>query len=219
MRIGLLLGGAFGLARYIGRWRNTKDLDFFIMREQRDALVDVLNNEGFCDYYDEAPYDRSWIYRGIREGVVVDLIWTLPNHRTRVDATWFEHAVGLPMRGRTFQAVPAEELLWIKLYVLQRDRCDWPDLLNLLSAVSGELDWNRLIRRLGSDLPLLHSLLVLYNWLCPVRARSLPASLRERFQLPELPEDLGAPEVERAQLLDGRPWYAVLQPTDRAMQI
>ena len=28
--------------------------------------------------------------------------------------------------------LPPEELIWAKLYVLQRDRSDWPDILNLL---------------------------------------------------------------------------------------
>jgi hypothetical protein len=49
--IPLLLGGAFGLAAHTGRWRNTKDLDLYVLPEHHDRAVSVLNELGFEDYY------------------------------------------------------------------------------------------------------------------------------------------------------------------------
>ena len=41
-----LLGGGFALATYIGRWRNTKDIDFYIMQQDRDKAVEALSQGG-----------------------------------------------------------------------------------------------------------------------------------------------------------------------------
>src|ERR1700749_217319 len=49
--IRFLLGGGFALATYVGRWRNTKDIDFYIMHEDRDKAVEALSKAGFEDYF------------------------------------------------------------------------------------------------------------------------------------------------------------------------
>jgi hypothetical protein len=46
-----MLGGAFAMAAYTGRWRNTKDMDLFVLPSQRDAMVQLLTELGFQDYY------------------------------------------------------------------------------------------------------------------------------------------------------------------------
>src|SRR5579862_746197 len=38
-----MLGGGFALAAYTGRWRDTKDIDFYIRPEDREAAVQALN--------------------------------------------------------------------------------------------------------------------------------------------------------------------------------
>src|SRR5437762_923395 len=57
--VGCLLGGGFGLAAYTGRWRNTKDMDLYILPKDRERMVHVLTKAGFGDYYDTLPYDRG----------------------------------------------------------------------------------------------------------------------------------------------------------------
>src|SRR5215210_1712277 len=85
-----LLGGAFGLAAYTGRWRNTKDLDFFVLPSDKDKVVDALTKIGFEDYHSTLAYDRGWIYRAVRNDAIVDVIWQTPNRRTVVDEEWFQ---------------------------------------------------------------------------------------------------------------------------------
>src|SRR5437868_5167323 len=153
-----MIGGAFGLACHTGRWRNTKDLDLFVMPAHHEAFVDDLLKAGFIDYYDTLAYDRGWIFRAIYEDVIVDVIWDTPNRRTQVDEKWFEYAPRITLRGEELMGVPAEELLVLKSFVLQRDRCDWTDLINLLCFTAGSMDWNHVIERFGSELPLLRGL-------------------------------------------------------------
>jgi hypothetical protein len=211
-----ILGGAFGLAAYTGRWRNTKDMDFFVIASDKDRIVDALTKAGFEDYSATLAYDRGWIYRAVKNDVIVDTIWQTPNRRSQVDEEWFKRARPLRIRGESLLMIPAEELLAIKLYVLQRDRCDWPDLLNLLHAVGAELDWDHVLFRLQRERPLLGGLLQVFNWISPAKAAHLPENVRREFCL-EQPtfDDLSLAPEYRPGLIDSRPWFAALQPDDR----
>jgi hypothetical protein len=215
-----LLGGAFGLAGYTGRWRNTKDLDFFVLPSDKDKIIDALTKIEFEDYYSTLAYDRGWIYRAVRNDTIVDVIWQTPNRRTVVDEEWFKRGRPVVLRDEKLAVIPAEELLAIKLYVLQRDRCDWPDLINLLHCTCNALDWDHVLNRLGSDQPLLAGLLQVFNWVSPAEAKMIPGEIREKFCLPDITsEDLQVPDHERKMLLDSRPWFAAHQPSDRPLQL
>ena len=215
-----LLGGAFGLAAYTGRCRNTKDLDLFVHPREKDKVIDALTKAGFQDYYPTLAYDRGWIYRGIRDGVLVDVIWQTPNRRTEVDHQWFARARSITLRNEQLRVIPAEELLAIKVYVLQRDRCDWPDLINLLYASCGTLDWEHILSRMNGETPLINALLHVFNWVAPERARCLPNWLREKFHLHEsTPGERQLHTKTRVDLLDSRPWFAAFQPMDKPMQL
>lgn len=214
-----LLAGALALATYTGHWRNTKDVDVIIRGQDRERVVAALVRAGFEDYFERCAYDRSWIFRGWKNGVLFDVIWALPNHRVGIDEGWFAHSVPLQLRGRTFQTAPAEEIIRVKLYVMQRERCDWVDVLNVLAAAVERISWARLVERMGRDLPLLHGALAVFNWMCPARAQALPAWLRKQFALPRIEaEDLAATEERRVRLFDSRPWFALHQPTDQPLE-
>jgi hypothetical protein len=217
---GFLLGGAFGLAVYTGRLRNTKDLDLFVLPNERHAVIEALTKHGFEDFYERLPYDRGWIYRSMRDDTIVDVIWGMPNRRAEVDDLWFKYAKPIQIFEQSLYAISAEELLWIKLYVLQRDRCDWPDLINLLNATGPGLKWNRVLDRLADDAPLLRGLLSIFAWLCPARARELAPEVFRWLELP--PPNAGNTPVcdeWRIRLLDTRPWFAALQPSDAPMKL
>lgn len=215
-----VLGGAFGLAAYTGRWRNTKDLDFFVLPSDKDKVIDALTKAGFDDYHAKLAYDRGWIYRATKNEMLVDIIWQTPNRRNQVDEQWFKRERAVTLRDEPLAVLPAEELLAIKLYVLQRDRCDWPDLINLLYCTAGGMDWDHVLDRLGPDKPLLSGLLQVFNWVAPREAREIPERIRRMFHLPELTaEELAEPEQPRVAVLDSRTWFAAFQPTDKPMQL
>lgn len=217
--IRFLLGGGFGLAVYTGRWRNTKDIDFYILPRDREAMIAALSSKGFVDYFDQRPYDPGWIYRSIRNNIVVDIIWSMANRRAMVDALWFERAQSVVIRDETIQIVPAEELLWCKLYILQRDHCDWTDIFNLLYAVGPQLDWDHLLERVGADVPLLQAALTVFHWLCPNRAAAIPSRLRKILWVPKPKKAALECEPERIKLLDGRNWFAAFQPRDKYLEV
>src|SRR5260370_18242820 len=112
----------------------------------------------------------------------------MANYKNDVDDRWLTAGPEVTMRGEIFRLVPPEEMIWAKLYVMQKDRTDWPDVLNILYAQRKTLNWRHLLERLGEDAPLLYGLLTIFRWLCPNLATELPAWLwRELEKAPAVP--------------------------------
>ena len=207
-----MVGGAFALGVYTERWRPSKDIDLLILPRDRDAAIDALTKAGFKDYYDQLHYDRGWIYRSTRDNYIVDVIWRMANRRADVDECWFDNAPEVSVREEVFKIVPPEELLWHKLYVLQRDRCDWPDVFNLLYAVGHKLDWKYLIGRMEDDMQLMNAALNIYCWLCPGRSSRLPKSVRDKFHLDDAGESAPPVLEKNVSYLDSRDWFVGAEP-------
>src|SRR3954464_5165201 len=135
-RIPFAIGGAFAVATYTGTWRNTKDLDLYVLPEYKERMIAMLTGLGFTDYYEKVPYDRWWIYRSTQDDTIIDVIWAMANHRAQIDDLWMS-GPEIDMHGNRVRVLPAEAMLWDKLYIMQRDRCDWPDALNLIYSAGG----------------------------------------------------------------------------------
>jgi hypothetical protein len=206
-RIPFALGGAFALAGHTGFWRDTKDLDLYVLPRCRERMIEVVQSVGLTDYYDKLPYDRWWIYRATADDTIVDVIWAMANHRAEIDRLWMSGPT-VEIHGRRLRILPAEAMLWDKLYILQRDRCDWPDVMNLLFYAGGHLDWELLMARMEDHIPLLAAALAIFRWIAPGRAQMLPSWLWERLKLPPTPA-AKVPETDRwrTSLLDRRPWF------------
>jgi len=205
-------GGAFATAVYTGHLRNTKDFDFYILPEDRDRMKEAISRAGLHDYFERLPYDPSWIYRASRGDVIVDAIWQMANQRALVDSEWLSRGPEVTVRDECLRAIPIEELIWSKLYILQRERSDWGDVVNLIDACASSIDWDHLINRLADDVPLLSAALLVYGWLAPDRAGNIPARLWSRLALPP-PHRNSDPELprRRASLLDSRPWFRLAE--------
>jgi hypothetical protein len=201
------LGGGLAFSHYSGRLRNTKDLDLFVLEEDRDLFIGIMEAHGFGDLFEQEPYDRKWIYRGVRDGLIIDIIWMMANGRSMVDPGWTSRGPHMTLHGYPIRLLPPEELVYSKLHVLQKERCDWPDLFNILHCQSDAIDWDRLIKRVGPDLPLLSGVMSVFAWLRPELAEEIPEGVWKRLGL----EIRGRPAVDsavnREDLLDSRDWF------------
>jgi len=204
-RISFAIGGSLAMAVFGGFTRPSKDLDIYVRPEDKDAMVKLTGDLGLVDYYDKRPYDRTWIYRSAFDEEIVDVIWTMANHRTEVDDHWISCGPTVDFDGQTLRLIPIEEMIWSKLYVLQRDRCDWPDVINLIDQVRGRVDWLRLRKRLGDDFALLGAVLGVYSWLRPKEAGELPTWLWAE-SIAQFHHGDSEITRHRASLIDTRPW-------------
>ena len=201
------MSGGFTGSFYTGVWRNTKDMDLCVLPEEREAVIEATRRAGMHDLYDEKPYDRRWIYRATHEGVIVDTIWQHANFRGQVDDGWLDLGPEVTLYGENVRLVPPEEMIWSKIYIVQRERCDWPDVINLVHATGSTLDWARLIARMSRDERVLGSVLLLYSWLAPGRAQTFPEWIWDRLHIPA-PIDGPDRHDGHIALLESRPWFA-----------
>lgn len=211
-KIPFALGGAFAVATYTGCWRNTKDLDLYVPPEHKDRMIGLVTRLGMVDYFETKDYDRWWIYRATTNGSIVDIIWAMANHRQQIDELWMSGPT-VNLRGHEVRVLPVEAMLWDKVYIMQRERCDWPDVFNLLYAAGADADWKMLLGRIGEDTPLIAGVLSVFRWLAPDRAELLPSWIWQHVGLPPLKSTPGRRPVEdfnkrRVDLLDRRVWFA-----------
>ena len=204
------MSGGFTSSFYTAMWRNTKDMDLCVVPGDREAMIEVTREAGLHDLYDEQPYDRRWIYRSTHDGIIVDIIWRLANMQGDVDDAWVSRGPEVTLHDRGVRLVPPEEMIWSKIHIVQRARCDWPDIMNMLYATGAALDWRRLIGRFRGEERLLSSVLLLFSWLAPGQARAFPEWIWERLAIPR-PEGGPLRDDDRIARLESRPWFSPLR--------
>lgn len=177
-----LLGGALALNLYTGIWRNTKDLDVFVSPEEVDSALRALEAAGF----DPERTNPRWLSKARRGELFLDLIHANQNGINRVDDSWFEAAAEAEALGRRVRIVSPEDLIVSKLFVASRDRFDLSDVLHVIFARRGDLDWERILSRLGEHWELLLAYLHFYRYVYPSHTNYLPrpvmVALVERFR-------------------------------------
>ncbi len=72
---------------------------------------------------------------------------------------------------------PAEEMIWSKGYVLERERFDGADIAHLIRRQGEAMDWKRLLWRFGEHWRVLLGHLVLFGFIYPAEREKIPAWL------------------------------------------
>jgi hypothetical protein len=206
-RIPFALSGGLATSFYTGLWRNTKDMDVCVLPRDRDAMVQAAKDAGLHDLHDEKPYDRGWIFRATERGSIVDIIWRLANYHAEVDDAWLSLGPEVTIHGQTLRLVPPEEMIWSKIHVVQRERCDFPDIANILYSCGPQLEWTSLLERVDGEERLLASVMSFFAWLAPGRARRIPRWVWNKLAL-EPPSEKPERDDERIRRIDSRPWFS-----------
>jgi hypothetical protein len=170
-----LVGGAYAFARYSGLVRDTKDFDLFILRRDFETALRALGEAGYS-------VDRNfphWLGKAYSDGSFVDLIYGSGNGLTPVDEGWFAHSVPGTVMGVPVRLCPAEEMIWSKSFIMERERFDGADVAHLLHCCAEELDWPRLLVRFGEHWRVLLSHLILFGYIYPADAARLPAKVMQ----------------------------------------
>ena len=172
-----LVGGAYALARYTGIERHTKDFDLFIKRSDFDRAAAVLKDAG---YETELTYPH-WIGKAYQGEDFVDLIFSAGNGVAEVDDLWFEHAVPETVLGIHVGLIPAEEMIWSKGLIMERERFDGADVAHMIKNVGMQLDWGRLLYRYGAHWRALYAHLILFGFVYPSRRSNVPKWVMEEL--------------------------------------
>jgi hypothetical protein len=188
-----LVGGAYALHPYAGIERHTKDLDVFLRPADCPAALGALAAAG-CRTEVTFPH---WLGKAYRGDDFLDVIFSSGNGLAPVDDRWFEHAVAAEVLGMPARLVPAEEMIWQKSFVQERERYDGADIAHLLRARGRDLDWPRLLSRFGPHWRLLLAQLVLFGFVYPSERDRVPGWVMNDLMVRLQAEVASPPPQER----------------------
>jgi Aminoglycoside-2''-adenylyltransferase len=184
-----LIGGAYAFAYYTGIARHTKDIDIFVRAEDAESTLGALATAG-CETEMTFPH---WLGKAFRGDDFCDVIFSSGNGVARVDDLWFTHAVSAHVFGESVRLIPAEEMIWSKGYILERERFDGADICHVLLARGDRLDWERLLMRFDGHWRVLLSHLVLFGFVYPGEHTEVPNWVMEEL-LHRVTEEVASPE-------------------------
>lgn len=187
-----LVGGAYALGHYAGINRHTKDFDIFIDRKDYDRISETLQREG---YKTELTYPH-WLAKICYGDTFIDLVFNSGNGIAEVDDDWFKHAAQAKIFDIQTKICPAEEMLWSKAYIMERERFDGADVAHLIWARGAKFDWPRLLRRFDTHWELLLSHLILFGFIYPAHKEVVPKWVMDTL-LEQLQQNRDTPSDEK----------------------
>jgi hypothetical protein len=173
--IPFLIGGAYVVEVYAGVSRQTKDFDLYLRPQHVDLALNALKGAG---YNIEKTFPH-WLSKAERGEDCIDLIFRAGNGLCEVDDSWFERAHSCEFLGLQVSLCAPEEMIWMKAYIMERERFDGADIAHILQSCAKELDWPHLVRRFGPDWRVLLSHLVLFGYIYPSECNKIPKAIMD----------------------------------------
>ena len=165
-----LLGGAYAFCVYTGIGRHTKDFDLFVRPADFDRAMDVFREAG---YRAEKTFPH-WLGKVLEGDESIDIIFRAGNGLCSVDDLWFDRAREAEVFGMNAKLCPPEEMIWMKAFIMERERYDGADVAHLILHCSTTIDWDHLLERFGPDWRLLLSHLILFGFIYPTKRDLVP---------------------------------------------
>jgi hypothetical protein len=189
--IPFMVGGTFAFVHQAGIDRSTKDLDIFVRPSDVHALLNACNAAG---YEADLVYSH-WLAKIKSATGFIDVIFSSGNGIAVVDEHWFEHATEREVLGIPVKVAPAEESVWSKAFVMERERYDGADVSHIILAYGDRMDWRRLIDRFGRYWRVLLSHLVLYGFIYPSARTRVPTWVMHEL-MERLAAEVDSPDAD-----------------------
>jgi Nucleotidyl transferase of unknown function (DUF2204) len=208
-KIPFLIGGAYVVKVYAGVPRSTKDFDLYIRPSDVNGALDALAQ---ADYETELTFPH-WLAKATYAGDMLDLIFRAGNGLCEVDDSWFERARDHELLGMPVKLCAPEEMIWMKAFIMERERFDGADIAHILRCWVEEMDWPRLIWRFGPDWRVLLSHLILFGYVYPGERARIPVAVIEQLiaRLRSETKDAGPERLCRGTLLSRQQYLVDVQ--------
>lgn len=158
-----MLGGGFAMFHYTGIYRDTKDLDVFCKSSEYPKIMQHFADHG----YKTELTDVRWLAKVFKGDHFMDIIFDTVNNICKVDDSWYEHSTTGVLFDVPIRYIPAEELLWCKIYVQNREHFDGADVNHILLRYGKKLNWKRVMDRLDQHWHLLLSQFLIFQFIYP----------------------------------------------------
>jgi predicted nucleotidyltransferase len=173
--IPFLIGGAYVVEVYAGVSRQTKDFDLYLRPKHVELALDALKRAG---YKTEKTFPH-WLAKAQRGRDCIDLIFRAGNGLCEVNDSWFERAHDDELLDLHVKLCAPEEMIWMKAYIMERERFDGADIAHIVQSCAEKLDWPHLVRQFGADWRVLLSHLVLFGYIYPSERRRIPPAVMD----------------------------------------
>jgi hypothetical protein len=191
-----VVSGLYALHHYTGIYRKTKDLDLLFSPGDVVAGARVLKEAGFRTRLEGA----HWLGKVFYGEVMIDLVFGMANGLHLIDSAWYKHSRPGILAGLPVRVSPPEELIFHRLFISERHRSDSADVVHLIMLRGSELDWRRLIDRVGDYWRLLLAQVLLFDFAYPGRRREVPDWVRaELFDRAQAERGDVSPDLDVAQ--------------------
>ncbi len=128
-------------ARAYGIRQTTDDIDFLVTPPAAVPAISALAEGGFRTWIE----DPSWLHKGIREGVEVDIIYE-SGGTFHADEETFARAMEMDIDGRVAKVIAIEDFFVTKaLVVTPVTPRHWHDAVKVLRLYA--MDWEYVVRR------------------------------------------------------------------------
>jgi hypothetical protein len=162
---------------YAGVSRRTKDFDLYVRPQHVGTALDALARAG---YQTDVTFPH-WLAKAKLGRDCVDLIFRAGNGLCEVDDSWFERAHDDELLGLHVKLCAPEEMIWMKAYIMERERFDGADIAHILVSCAEKLDWQHLVQRFGPDWRVLLSHLLLFGYIYPSEQSRIPTAVMEEL--------------------------------------
>lgn len=188
-----VVGGAYALEWHTGISRHTKDFDLFVSPDHAGHVLSLFESRGFKTEWTH-PH---WLAKVYQEDAFVDIIYRSGNGLAEVDASWVERGVPGEVFELPARLCAAEEMIWSKAFIMERERFDGADVAHLLRAKAEQLDWEHLLSLFGSYWRALYVHLILFGFIYPVERGRIPGRVLTELARRLDRESSDAPPTER----------------------
>lgn len=169
-KIDFLVGGGFALRLYTDIMRDTKDLDIFCRSGDCPGILKAFKGNG----YDTELTDARWLAKALSGENFMDIIFNNPGNHCAVDDAWFERSVKSELLGIKLRVIPAEALIWSKLYVQNRERYDGADINHIILRYGKKLDWKWLWAHMETHWQLVLAQILSFQFVYPSERDLVP---------------------------------------------
>jgi len=191
------VAGAYALHAYTGLYRQTKDLDVFLRRQDVPRAMEALESVNFRT----EMVDPVWIAKAhASNAYFADLIFCSGNGVAEVDDLWFERAHSHVIHGFPVLIAPPEEMIWSKSFVCERERYDGADVNHIILVCAEKMDWEHLLWRFDEHWAVLFSHLVLFRFSYPGHRHLVPRRVWDELLRRASEEE---PEPDKRKLCRG----------------
>lgn len=191
-RLPFLLGGAYAFCVYTGIARHTKDFDLFVRQKDFDEALAIFRRAGF---HSDKTFPH-WLGKARSGDDSIDIIYRAGNGLCPVDDLWFERAPRREVLGLEVGLCPPEEMIWMKAFIMERERFDGADVAHLLRHCAAMIDWAHLLRRFGEDWRVLLSHLILFGYIFPAEKDRVPPEVLQEL-VARLPNEKLSPNEKQ----------------------